>query len=397
MKYSVETLPRMDADIKKKAGLYTNNTFKGNNNFEKVPTFNGIELLTNEDLNGTNYIMVYGVGTPTQNAAELQDAYDAAKNMPRYLGVFGSAEPFTGYVGQTFQDSDVSEYHLITRNIVDELYILENGDNPNCEIITEAEAKSVRTTVVVAPGEYEIEDNLELNASGINLVSLTGTPDVVIKINAIGDKDIYISKSFVTLQGIKTVRPIRVAKDLESVLLKKCVGGDSSFSCRYGDIGTLIQFTSIDCEGGEISWSVEWHEFRIRAENCIGSFDSFGSSYSSMVNNFIQCVIMNCGAKGGSFDAHGGAQQTEYIGCYIIEDPQNAAREGFYAQGNFAGGGGQAAASSGSDAPKYISCRLSPTGVVTKWATSIGGNPNGVTPGTIAFCVDGNGQAAPNT
>ncbi len=38
MKYSVETLPRMDAEIKKKAGLYTNKTFRGENNFKKPPT-----------------------------------------------------------------------------------------------------------------------------------------------------------------------------------------------------------------------------------------------------------------------------------------------------------------------------------------------------------------------
>ena len=47
MKYSVETLPRMDAEIKKKAGLYTNNTFRGENDFKKPPTVNGVPIGSN--------------------------------------------------------------------------------------------------------------------------------------------------------------------------------------------------------------------------------------------------------------------------------------------------------------------------------------------------------------
>ena len=71
----------------------------------------------NDNLSGTNYVMVYGVGTPTENAAELQAAYNAAKNMPRYLGAFENyISTFTGImaVGSTFEHYDTNEPSLKT-------------------------------------------------------------------------------------------------------------------------------------------------------------------------------------------------------------------------------------------------------------------------------------------
>ena len=58
--------------------------------------------------------MVYGTGTPTDNAAELQAAYNEAKTMPRYLGDIPiSFASTTFYKGQTFYNSDTLEYRKL--------------------------------------------------------------------------------------------------------------------------------------------------------------------------------------------------------------------------------------------------------------------------------------------
>ena len=84
-----DTIAKMQSDIKKKAGLNTNNTFKGKNDFEKAPTINGEEIATVTP-DGTNYLMVYGVGTPAENAAELQAAYNEAKKRNLLLDISSS-------------------------------------------------------------------------------------------------------------------------------------------------------------------------------------------------------------------------------------------------------------------------------------------------------------------
>lgn len=191
MKYSVETLPRMDADIKKKAGLYTNNTFKGNNNFEKVPTFNGVELLTNDDLNGTNYVMIYGVGDPTENAAELLEAYNVAKTMPQYLGLITLQ---TVYKGQTFQSAFNNYYYIKT-----ETGLVNSGTIPSDSTrITLEQAVLANTTIIIPPSNFTYGINrLTLDRDYINLVSLTGNCDINIDgINVTGNN--------IFLRGINT-------------------------------------------------------------------------------------------------------------------------------------------------------------------------------------------------
>ena len=69
---------------------------------------------------GTNYILVKGKGTPTENAAELQEAYNEAKKMPRYLGDI--AVGYTGefYTGQSFYyNSDIYAIALKQFNNMD--------------------------------------------------------------------------------------------------------------------------------------------------------------------------------------------------------------------------------------------------------------------------------------
>ena len=113
-----------------------------NPKFTGDATLNGEPISTN-DLDGTNYVMVYGVGTPEENAAELQAAYEAAKNMPRYLGdiSYGTVADF--YVGQTFYFDD-TDYR---RCIINADHISSDNYSNSFIVISEAEAKSTRTTV----------------------------------------------------------------------------------------------------------------------------------------------------------------------------------------------------------------------------------------------------------
>lgn len=263
MKYSVETLPRMDADIKKKAGLYTNNTFRGENNFEKVPKVNGIELPTN-DLNGTNYVMVYGVGTPAENAAELQDAYDAAKNMPRYLGIMSPINSELNYYkGQTIYDTDGSVYVKVLADFIGNF----EGIPPVLEEITAEEAKSVRTTVIVAPGDYEFTTPFAVDASGIDVVSLTGNADV--KLDGIN-----VSAINCFIKGIDTgINNFEVSSADSTAVIDTCIGnGSLNFGLQGGNNyatynncksnGTAFFGSSLDaiiynCLGGESSFQAD--------------------------------------------------------------------------------------------------------------------------------------------
>lgn len=177
------SLPYMDAALVTELGLkapLANPAFTG------AATLNGEPLGINANLNGTAYLMVYGTGTPAENASELQAAYDEATNMPRYLGEFPDQDPAKLNVGQTYFDTVESLYYVV----------INTGTLRS--VITEAEAKSVRTTLIVAPGRYGTI--IPTPTDGVEIVSLTGKDDVII--NDIGmyglpnnDLTPYVKKS----------------------------------------------------------------------------------------------------------------------------------------------------------------------------------------------------------
>jgi len=137
---------------------------------------NGSEVLTS-DLNGTNYVIVYGTGTPTENATELQSAYNEAKKMPRYLGNVG--ESFVGILkGQTFTETVDGLYWVAFRDF--DALNDDSAANFATQLSTEAQAKLVRTTVIVAPGDYEFSDVFVFDTNGIYITSLISNVDVMI-------------------------------------------------------------------------------------------------------------------------------------------------------------------------------------------------------------------------
>ena len=170
---------------------------------------NGKPIISSENLNGTNYVMVYGVGIPEENAAELQAAYNEAKTMPRYLGNIPiSFASTTFYKGQTFYNSDTLEYRkLFAKVTTTSSLVLDDNSNE----ITDTEAKSTRTTVIVAPGDYSNPTITEV--SGIDIRSLTGKSDVLI--NGVGKYGMDKGTNYIRVYGTGT--PSENAAELQAV------------------------------------------------------------------------------------------------------------------------------------------------------------------------------------
>ena len=200
--------------------------------------WNGINMLliseSSSNLNGTNYIMVYGVGTPEENAAELQAAYDEAKKMPRYLGEVGDSVVMDFYKGQTVYA--FGDYYILNNTV---LNITIEDSSIDITEITEAEAKSTRTTVIVAPGDYRDITPFIHDASGIDVVSLTGSAGVLLN-------GIIVSTDYSFIRGIDCgVEPFTVNGSLPNLTVENSIGGDSSFSD-----GTETSSKFINCTGG---------------------------------------------------------------------------------------------------------------------------------------------------
>jgi len=143
--------------------------------FTGTATLNG-EAIATTPQNGVNYLMVYGVGNPTENASELQAAYDEAKTMPRYLGSL--IEGNSIYKDQTFELAGQYYVYDATTAIIPEDFADILADST--VISTEAEAKSVRATIIVAPGNYTGASAFIHTESGIVITTLTGNADVII-------------------------------------------------------------------------------------------------------------------------------------------------------------------------------------------------------------------------
>ena len=166
-----------------------------------------LELLKQEVENvksGTNYIMVYGIGTPEENAAELQAAYNVAKTMPRYLGEINGDDNYTVYAGQTWFNADEAIYFIVNVGTIGN----RNAITDNSTTIGREQAKSTRTTVVVAPGNYKYSDSFVFDTTGIYISSLTGNIDVFIDSSSEGtgitDGNIYF-KGLSINNGAQTI------------------------------------------------------------------------------------------------------------------------------------------------------------------------------------------------
>jgi hypothetical protein len=251
-------------------------------------------------LGGTNYIFVKGDGTPEENAIELQEAYDTAKTMPRYRGLLSGINTF--YIDQTFESSENNLFYRVISNYTGDVskYIFFAVQ------VTEEEAKSVHTTVVVAPGEYKFYDmsmSFNMDDCGINVVSLTGLPDVIIDNLSVGSQCRYSH-----FRGLKCKIGFHVeASAYPDMIFENCQGGNNSFgkSNDYEnrpDAGGIY----INCVGGDDSFG---YTSTGKFYNCKAGDDSYGS------DNEASGEFYNCTGGEGAFAGNEGVASGKFYNC----------------------------------------------------------------------------------
>lgn len=224
----------VDSDNSYQIALYYDKVFKlkfrsiSSSSVGPAPNYGWTECITSDNLNGTNRLMIYGVGTPEENAAELLTAYETAKAMPRYLGI--PSVGATVYAKQTLFNGVNNYYKVVSESVI--IPVDFNNILGDIEIITEAEAKSTRTTIIVAPGKYTFgTTKFAVNAEGIDIVSLTGNPDVMLD-------GINVTANDIFLKGLNTgENAFELAIGLPLIRIDNCVGGAASFGSSFS--GTI--------------------------------------------------------------------------------------------------------------------------------------------------------------
>jgi hypothetical protein len=208
---------------------------------------------------GTNYILVKAEGTDTENAAELQAAYDLAVSM-----------------------------------------------NPNV---------TNRITVIAAPGNYNFSSNFVMNNQYIDLVSLDGNRNIIFN----GNGTIDVASTDTLVRGVDVLtKSFKIRHNLVNLVVENCRGGDESFG--YADSGTTLTIngTFIDCVAGNNSFG---HRPNIGGSsqinlningvftNCTAGNNSFGYNTNNQVNSptnltFNSAKLTNCTAGNNSFGVH---------------------------------------------------------------------------------------------
>lgn len=209
-------------------------------------------------IEGTNYVFVQANGTPTENAAELQAAYDEAKTM------------------------------------------LPSASN--------------RITVIAASGYYEFPNSspFVMDTEFIDLVSLTGNADVFLyttnsEFNTTTRNNILVLADNVFVKGIDASKDVwifdgdnpllisgafNILDDFNNLSCHSCLGGDFSFGVASGN------FTN--CIGGEKSFSSGGTASGI-FNNCVGGGSSFGAGgVASGTFNNCEGGIYSFGGDGGT-------------------------------------------------------------------------------------------------
>lgn len=280
-------------------------------------TLNGEPISTN-DLNGTNYVMVYGTGTPEENAAELQAAYNEAKKMPRHLGTFTPGDSIEIYKGQTFVNSSIPiKYMVANSNYSGTIGAAPAGTFSGRDSQSEFDAVLARrVTVIIASGEYNFGASaFVVDSPGINIVSLTGNSDVIINSteNIPGWNNncgIKVTANDILIKGINCKTNVFfIESNLDNLICEYCIGGNYSFGGGGGTASGLFN----NCVGGTASFGTDGTASGT-FNNCIGKNASFGGgSGGTASGTFTNCTGGTASFGGGS----GGSLSGELINCKL--------------------------------------------------------------------------------
>ena len=207
------------------------------------------DFINSSTLEGTQYSYVAGNGTPTENAVELQTAYNLAKTI-----------------------SGLSATN--------------------------------RFKIIVGTGKYEFTGQFLINTQYIDFVSLTNDADVEFT------NGISVTANNVFLKGLKTSLPFQIDTNLNLLICDTCIGGNQSFG---GNTIITVSGTFNNCVATTQSFGGQYATSSGIFNNCVAGGASFaqagGSSASGIFNN---CVAggssFGAGATGTFTNCIGGNQ-----------------------------------------------------------------------------------------
>lgn len=204
---------------------------------------------------GTNWSFVYGNGTHSNNATQLQNAYDAAKL-----------------------------------------------ETPNGSPLS----ANNRFTIMVGAGYYDFAANFTMDTQFIDLVSISGNSDVVFS----GVGTINVTANNVKIVGVDTQsKKFTIATSLSSLECVNCKGGDESFGG-----GLIVSGTFTNCTGGSNSFGGLGGTASGTFTNCTGGQYSFAGAGGIASGTFDGCISFNYAFGGGG----GGDASGTFINCRAL-------------------------------------------------------------------------------
>jgi hypothetical protein len=296
---------------------------------------------------GTNWSFVYGNGTHTANATQLQNAYNSAKTK-----------------------------------------------TPNGLPLSATN----RFTVIVGAGYYEFASTFTLDTDFIDIVSLTGKTDVILS----GAGTISVATDNVKINGISVLtKAFQISTSSTDIICENCIGGNNSF----GSGATIISGTFTNCVGGNNSFGSNGTASGTFT-NCTGGQFAFGGNSSGTASG----TFTNCTGGNNSFGGLGGTTAGGvFIGC--VGGSGSFGGQGGTASGTFTDctGGQYSFGNSGTASGIFTNCTGAQYSFGTSGTASgtfkyckgvndsFGGGSGGTASGTFISCVGGNGSFGENT
>jgi hypothetical protein len=287
----------------------------------KLLTHSAVAPLTWEaDIYGTSGQIFTSYGSFLQNT--LEKMYTDGGSLPVSCVVAGSPAWYT-YDGMGFAFSTTQ----------DMMNPIASGNNVS---ITTNIYTYTYSTLIIAPGYYQMSSTFNIDTEGVNVTSLSGEPDVFIYWPQNYDMMtgtpswVYVSANNVTITGISTVLEIptgpqgllgsgqiRLGDNLNKLTMKNCIGGDYSFGAGQNQNSFNISGTFINCKvkgsyGFGTNYALISGTF-IDCENT--SYYGFGYNGCSLSGTFINCKSTNLNGSGGYGFGYGGILSGVFNNC----------------------------------------------------------------------------------
>jgi hypothetical protein len=286
-------------------------------------------------IEGTQYIFVSANGTDTENATELQAAYDLAKTKKQVNntwvslpsgGFFVSVSQIFSFLntnttipwvgGQTYTIRlDGVEYTGVNQNSNTYLVQMTSVTAPygfytTMEVLVQ---EIVPSRVIIAPGYYNFASDFLVDEEYVDIVSLDGNRSVIFN----GSGTINVTANNIFIKGIDVQnKNFTIATNLDGLNVENCKGGSYSFGGDDTSISPItVSGTFTNCEGGNFSFGA----YGVASGtfiNCLAK-SGFGIFYPSGVasGTFINCRTINEGFGGQNALASGYFENCEAGGA----------------------------------------------------------------------------------